>query len=230
MSHIYTDSIIEQYIFIDENNIILIHLIDCMIFNDRIFYIIICILSTNCVFDTFHPKAVEDVIPRYQDECSVNLQKNSTLTLSIPEAVNGVLLRTHQPLCVTNPKLPNVTWSNPPNNTVSMALIIEHTDTQEVYLNLFNMKPDLCNMNIDEILTKVIVPKNSWNDTEQQKYTPKCDYQTYYPILKKYLFKLYALTSKLDNTMPPEINTTNFESMFKNKIIGTAELRLTGEP
>lgn len=115
---------------------------------------------------------------------------------------------------------PELSWQNPPDNTKSLALIMDDPDAPGgtwVHWVLFNIPSDVRGLkeNIAQLPDHAISGKNSWN---RQGYGGPCPPDK----MHRYFFKLYALDTTLD--LSADTDKSALEKAMQGHILGTAEL------
>lgn len=122
---------------------------------------------------------------------------------------------------------PALNWSNLPENTKSLALIVDDPDAPDptapkmtwVHWVLFNLPPEITGL--AENIDPSALPKGTLqglNDWQQTGYRGPCPPRGRH----RYFFKLYAL-----DTIQPDLQTpdkANLEKAMASHVIGKAEL------
>lgn len=123
-------------------------------------------------------------------------------TLSSP-AFNSNTNLPSQFTCEGENVSPSLRWEEAPDNTRSFALIVDDPDAPSgtwVHWTLFNIPPDVYQIEQDNTPPEVISGLNSWGETGYRGPCPPSGTHHYY-------FKLYAL----DKTLSLSSNVTSEE-------------------
>jgi Raf kinase inhibitor-like YbhB/YbcL family protein len=153
-------------------------------------------------------------------------EQNMTLILKSPDFVHqGEIPKAFT--CEGNDKSPELTWSGVPQNTKSLALIVDDPDAPDpakpkmtwVHWVLYNIPPTAAKL--PQAVTEKDLPAGTQqgkNDWKQTGYRGPCP-----PVGRhRYFHKLYALNVELSGLHNPD--KAQLEKAMTGHIIGQAEL------